>query len=50
MVEAYNVEFKNIDLKNLNMKQMDDFDGRDKAYWIQRVGQVSERHNNENLL
>ena len=47
MVEAYNVDLKNMemksfDLKNLDMKQIDDSDGRDKAYWIQRVGEVSQ--------
>ena len=35
-----NAEMKNI-LKDLEMKNVDDFDGRDKSYWIQRVGEVS---------
>ena len=41
-MEAKTVEMKNTDLNNLDMKCLDDFDGRDKAYWIQRVGEVSE--------
>ena len=36
---ASSVELKNI-LKELDVKSMDDFDGRDKSYWIQRVGEV----------
>ena len=37
---APHVEMKNI-LKDLEVRSVDDFDGRDKAYWIQRVGEVT---------
>ena len=39
VAETPNAEMKNI-LMDLDLKNMGDFDGRDKAYWIQRVGEV----------